>query len=74
MDAHKKTNSHSTSFLPKGGRKVMMILTIEEINLLIYQFNVESNLEHMPGSLHDIIAKFWIVQEEFQIIKAAPGT
>lgn len=50
-----------------------MILTIEEINLLIYQFNVETNLEHMPGSLPDIIAKFWIVQKEFQITKATPG-
>lgn len=74
MDAHKKTKSHSSSFPPEGERKVMMILTIEEINLLIYQFNVETNLEHMPGSLPDIIVKFWIAQEEFQITKATPGT
>lgn len=36
---------------------------------MIYQFNVETNLEHMPGSHLEITAKFGMVQKEIQISK-----
>lgn len=41
---------------------------------MIYQFNVETNLEHMPGSLLEITAKFGIVQKQFQVSKTISRT
>lgn len=72
MDAHEKNKSHRRIkfFSSEWQRIVIMILTYwGEINLLIYQFNVETNLEHMPGSHLEITAKFGMVQKRFRYQK-----